>query len=178
MRAVPKYGGRDGLAVDGDVGLVEVDAALAVHEEGELAGLDLVLALAPLVEVLQGALDGGEPVAGGGDGVDEAVAGGVLVVVQVALGADASGTGVEGVDEHVGDGDGAGDLDAGPPQVLGDGRDLPVAGVGLGLWQVGRKLALGQGPVEHVDALPPQVMNGGGEPVVEGHQVLDEVVCE
>ena len=45
-------------------------------------------------------------------------------------------------------------------------------------WQMRRELALVQGPVEHVGALPSQVMNGGGEPVVERRQVLDEVVCE
>ena len=121
-------GGRHGRAVDGDLRLVQVEAALAVHEEGDLAVLDGVVASGRPVGELQGALDRREPVPRRRQGVDEPVAPGVLVVVQVALGARPVGTGVEGVDEHVRYRCRAGDLYAGASQVLGKRRRLPVEG--------------------------------------------------
>src|SRR4029453_258973 len=55
----------DRAAVDGDVGLVEVQSALAVHEEWQLARGDPILALALGVHVLQLVVDRGETVVTG-----------------------------------------------------------------------------------------------------------------
>ena len=148
VRARAEDGRRHGLPADGDLRLVEVQAALAVHEEGERAVLHGVVAAAGLVAVRQAARDGEHPVVGGPHRVDEPVPRRVLVVVQVALCADAVGAGVEGVDEHGGDGGGAGDLNARlaelgrhgghAPRLRGVAggrgrRQLAVAGAGLRL---------------------------------------------
>ena len=89
-------------AVDGDLLLVEVEAALPVHEEGDLAVLDCVVASRRPVGELECTLDRSEPVPRRCHGVDEPMACRVLVVVQVALRPRAVGPGVEGVDEHAG----------------------------------------------------------------------------
>src|SRR5207244_1088222 len=108
---------------DANVGFVQVHAALAMHEERQLARRDLVFALALGVVEIELATHRGQPVDGGAHGVDESVAARVLVVVEVALGALALRTGVERVDEHGGDRAWSGVLGA---------RLLEVGGSGAG----------------------------------------------
>ena len=107
-----EHGGVDRGAVHRDVGLDQVDAALAVHEERQLALGDLVLALALDVTEVELALHRGHPVVGRAHGVDQPVTARVLVVVQIAVGALAFRPGVERVDEHGGDRARPRDLDA------------------------------------------------------------------
>src|SRR5262249_57415974 len=115
-----------GTAVHAHFRLVEVEAALAVHEKGQLAGGDLVGAVAGGVGEGELPVHRGESVVGGAYRVDQPVARRVFVVVEVALGALAFRPRVERVDEHAGDRAGAGDLDAGAPKIVGHGRHLPI----------------------------------------------------
>src|SRR5213592_2546955 len=59
------------LAVDGDVGLVEVEPALAVHEERELPRRDSVAPAALAVLERELAVDRGDAVVRGANRVDE-----------------------------------------------------------------------------------------------------------
>src|SRR5215467_15660707 len=111
-----------GTAVHGHFGFVEMEAALAVHEEGQLAGRDLVRAIACGVGEGELSVHRGEAVMGGAHGVDQAMARGVLVVVEVTLRALALGPRIERIDEHAGDGAWPGDLDAGTLEVVRHGR--------------------------------------------------------
>src|SRR5207302_9614987 len=58
-------GGVDGGAVDAHVGLVQVQAALTMHEERQLPRRHLVLALALGVVEVELVVHGGQPVGGG-----------------------------------------------------------------------------------------------------------------
>jgi hypothetical protein len=109
----------DALAVDGHVLLVEVPAARADLQGGDLV-VELVF-LAGLVLEAELAADGLVEVDLALDLVVPLRAVGVLEVGHVGIGA-----GVEGVDDHLGF-DRAGDLDAAAFQGLGQRRDLPVA---------------------------------------------------
>src|SRR5207249_2208102 len=114
----PEDRGVDGRAVDRDVGLVEVEPALAVHEERELSRRDPVALAALAILERELAVDRGETVVRGADRVDEPVAARILVVVQVALGALALGPGIERVDEHGRDRARARDLAPVPKRLL------------------------------------------------------------
>ena len=116
-----------------------------------------VVATARLVVVRQAAADRLHAVLCRSHRVDQPVPRRVLVVVQVALRADAVDAGVEGVDEHGRDGGGAGDLDAGLAQLGGNGRHPPrLRGVAGGR-------ALGELPLVYrpVLRLRPRLSEGG-----------------
>jgi hypothetical protein len=136
----PQQRGVDRAAVHGDVGLVQVQAPLAVHEEGQLAGRDPVLPVAGGVAKVQLALHGRHPVVGGRHGIHQPVAARILVVVEIALRALTFRPGVQRVDEHRGNGARTGDLDAGFEEVRRDGRDPPVTGGGT-RWVAGQHAA-------------------------------------
>ena len=119
-------GGGDGGAVHGELRLVELEPSLAMHEEGQLAGGDPVLASALAVAEGQLAVHRGEPVVGGAHGVDQPMPGGVLVVVEVALRPLAFRPGIQGIDEHAGDRARTRDLDARLAQVGRHRRHLPT----------------------------------------------------
>ena len=155
-------------------GSSRVEAALAVHEEGDVALADAVLAVAGGVGVREGALHGVSPVDGGLQRVLQPVASRVLVVVQVALGAGAVGAGVQGIDEHGGHVDGPGDLDARQPQLLRNGGHLPVA-VRLAGRQRGEGTAATQRAVEHRRPCRSQRVDARAMGVVEGEEVAGEV---
>src|SRR5215813_481467 len=126
-----------------------MEAALAVHEKWQLAGRDLVRAVA--CGVGEGELpdDRGESVMGRAHGVDQAVARGVLVVVEVALRALALGPWIQRIDEHAGDGAWPRDLDAGTLEVVRHGRHLPVPRGGGRRRRRARQRPLLEGAPEH-----------------------------
>ena len=165
---------RDGRAVDRHVRLVQVEAALPVHEEGDVALADAVLAVAGGVGVGEGALDGVAAVDGGLHVSCSRWPGRVLVVVKVALGAGAVGAGVERVDEHGRHVDGPGDLDARQPQLLRHGWRLPVA-VRLAGGQRGEGTAAAQRAVEQLRSRRSQRVDARAMGVVEGQEVAGEV---
>ena len=166
--------GGDGLAVDGHLGLVEVQPSLAVHEERQLAVLDRVVASSRLVVVLQRPVNRSEPVAGSRHGVDQPVARRVFVVVQVADRALTLRAGIQRVDEHVGDRRRPRDLDAGTSQVLRDWGYAPVGGVDLRDGRVRGHDAVFQGAAQHLGALGPQVVYSPYELVVRRDEVPQE----
>ena len=173
-----KYRGGDGFSVDGHLGLVEVQPSLAVHEERQLAVLDRVVPSPRFVAVLQGPLNRSKPIAGSRHGVDQSMARRVFVVVEVADGALALRAGIQRVDEHVGDGGRAGDLDAGTSQVLRHGRYAPVGSVNLRDGRVRRHDAVFKGAAQHLGALGPQVVYTNHELVVRRDEVFQELSSE
>ena len=168
-------GGGDGHPVDGHLRLVEVESSLAVHEERQLTVLDGVVAAPCLVAELQGSLDCAEPITSGGHGVDQAVAGRVFVVVEVADCALTLRAGVDRVDEHVGHRRRPSYLDSGATEVLWHGRDAPFCCVDLRDGRVRGHDAVFQGSTEHLETLGPQVVDSPHEFVVRRDEVFEEL---
>ena len=127
-----EYCGGHGLPVYRHFRLVELQPPLAVHEEGQRPLFDGVVPSAGLVVVLQRSLHCGQPVAGGSHRVDETVTGRVFIVVQVPDRAFSIGAGVQGVDEHVRNRRGPGDLDSRLLEVVRYWRRPPIRRGGLG----------------------------------------------
>ena len=156
------------------LGLVEVQAALAVHEERQLAVGDPVLAIALAVDEAKLAVHRGQTVVAGAHGVDEPVAGRVLVVVEIALRPLALGTGIQGIDEHARDRAWPRDLDARRPKILGHRRHLPVAGRASARRRRPRHDPLLQRPPQHPVALGAQCVRARREGVVHPHEIREE----
>ena len=165
----------DRLAVHRDLRLVQVQAALAVHEERQLAGRDAVLPIPLAVHVLQLVVHRGEPIVAGAHRVDQAMPRRVLVVVEIALGALPFRPRVERVDEHAGDRARARDLDAGRGQVLRHRRHLPVGRGGRARGQRLGQPALPERAHEPLVALGAQRVRARGELVAQADEVVAEL---
>src|SRR5439155_737744 len=162
------------LAVDGDVGLVEMEPAFAVHEERQLPRREPVAPPALAVLERELAVDRGEAVMRGADRVDEPVAPRILVVVQVARGALAFGPGVERVDEHGRDRARARDLDPGPLEIVGNGRNAPAPARRRAHGRVAGHHVLLERTLEHLVAPLAQLQGARPERVVQADHVLAE----
>ncbi len=110
--------------------------------------------------------------------VDEAVAGGIFVVVQVSFGALPFGPGVEGIDEHAGDRAWARDFDAGFFQIIGHRRNPPVAGVDLTGGRRAWRDPPCKGPRQHLPPPGSELVCPGCQLVVQAYQILREDVGE
>ena len=99
---MPENCGRYGRAVDQHIGIVEVKAALAVHEEGYLTVLNRVVTVSGFVIEGERSVYGTFTIAGGEEGVCEQVTSRIFVVVEITGGAFAFRTWIEAVDEHRG----------------------------------------------------------------------------
>ena len=170
-----EYRGGHGHVVYRYLWLVEVQSALAVHEEGEGALFDGVAPSARFVCVFQRSLHCGQPVACGGHSVDEAVSGCVFVVVQVSGRAFSAGAGVQCVDEHIRNGRGSGDLDSRLLEVIRYWGRLPVRGRGFGGGQMPRHDAVFDCLPDRLGALGAEAAHSAGELVVRRREVLQEL---
>src|SRR5207253_9700522 len=170
----PEDRGVDGRAVDRDVGLVEVEPALAVREERELSRRDPVAFAALAILERELAVDRGETVVRGADRVDEPVAARILVVVQIALGALALGPGIERVDEHGRDRARARDLDPGLPELVGNRRNAPVSDIRRAHRRVAGHDLLVQRSPQDLGALDAELEGARAERVVQEDQILAE----
>ena len=166
------------LAVDRHVRLVEMQAALTVHEERQVAFGQAILAAAAGVGKGQRAFHRRQAVPCCGQGIDQPVAGGVFVIVQVAGGTRALGPRVQRVDEHVGDGGGPRDFDAGAFQLLGDRRHLPIAGVGVRHRGMGGQHAVFQSAAQHLGAAGAQRLDARRKCLVHVYQIIEKGIAE
>jgi hypothetical protein len=105
-----------------------------VHEERQFATGDAIGPAALGIADCQCPTHRLQAVPGGCNGIAETVSGGVLVVVQVSFGTCPLWTGIEGIDKHMRDRSGTGDLDARLEQIFWNGGDPPIAGVDLRHW--------------------------------------------
>ena len=174
----PKDGGRNGDAFQCDVRLIKVKSALPVHEEGQRAVLHGIVAIPRFIVVRESAFNGVEPVEGCLDGVYQPVPCRVLIVVQVALSAGAIGAGVEGVDEHAGDGNGARDLDARLPKLLGYRWHLPVLSRSVARWRAAWRLVLSHRTMRSLLSPHSERCNTSAKGIVHVGEVLAECLSE
>ena len=96
-----------GSAINGHLGLVQMESAFPMHEEGKISSLKLVLLSFFRVAIGEGTFDGFFSVPGRVDRILEPVSRGVFVVVQIAFGSGSFRSGIESVDKHPCDGSGA-----------------------------------------------------------------------
>ena len=157
-----------------DLRLVQVEPPFPMHEEGKVPFRELVLlSLGGVVEG-QGAFHGALPVGCRLQGVHQAVACRVLVVVQIALGPESPRTRIQGVDEHPRDGGRTRDLDPGLVQLLRHLGNAPIAGGGVARRQVRRADTVMERSFHDLGALSPKPVDTARELVVKGQQVVPE----
>jgi hypothetical protein len=145
-----------------------------VHEEGQRAILNSVASTPRFIVVRESAFNGMESVEGRLDSVYQPVSCRVLIVVKVAFSAGAIGTGVEGVDEHVGDGNGAGDLDAWLPKLCWHCWHLPVLSRRIAWWRAAWRLVLSHRTMGSLLSPHSERRNASAKHIVHVGEVLAE----
>ena len=155
-----------------------MQATLAVHEKRQFALGQPILA-APLgIGKRQRAFNRRQAVASRRQRIDQPVSGGVLVVVQVAGGARAFRSGIQGVDEHVRNGGRPGDFDTGAFQIFRHRRHLPIAGIDVGYGGVGRQDAVLQGTAQHLGTACTQRCDARRKCLMQVHQIIEKGIAK
>ena len=164
--------GRDGSPIHQELRLVQMQPPLTVHEEGKLPLGEFVSLSLGGVVVGQCAFHGALPVGRRLQGVHQAMACRVLVVVQVALGPESSRTRIQGIDEHPRDGGRARDLDPGLVELLRHFGNAPITGRGVAWRQMSRPDAVLERSLQHLRPLLAKLMDAAGELIVQDQQVV------
>ena len=149
-----------------------MESPLSVHEKGNLTLRQLVLFVLPRIVVGQRPVNRSLSVPGGLDRILETMSGGILVIIQISLGAGAVRTRIQRVDEHTRDGSRPRYLDPWKLEIFRYFWCLPGAGVGLAGRQVGRHVPVLQGLLQDSGAFLPQFLNARTELVMKVEKIL------
>ncbi len=149
-----------------------------MHEEGQLAVGQAILAAPIGIGKRQGAFNRCQAVPRRRQRIDQPVPGGVLVVIEVANGTRALRSGIQRVDEHVGDGGRPRDFDAGAFQVLRHRRHLPIAGVDVRNRGMGGEDAVLQGAAQYLGAARAQRLDARRKFLMQVHQIIEKGIAK